>query len=226
MIIEIEKIFKYRKPNRLKLIEYGFLEEKDNLYKKISILDNQFELVIDIKLDGNIKYKVIDNSIKEEYFLLKVSSANGKFVENIRKKCYEILIEISLKCFDMDIFQEEQTERIFSFIKLKYDIEGEYLFKTSPNVAVFRRKDNKKWFAVLMKLEGKKLGSIDRESIEVINIKSSHEKVKKLLEIKGVYPAYHMNKKHWITILLDRSILDDKIFKLILESYNAVGNKS
>ena len=41
-----------------------------------------------------------------------------------------------------------------------------------------------------------------------------------LLEEKSFYPAYHMNKEHWITICLDGSVDDEKILSLIDISYD------
>jgi len=38
----------------------------------------------------------------------------------------------------------------------------------------------------------------------------------------AVQPGYHMNKKHWNTIILDGSIPDDEIFVLINDSYELV----
>jgi len=41
----------------------------------------------------------------------------------------------------------------------------------------------------------------------------------------SVIPGYHMNKKHWNTILADGSIPDKEIFSWIDNSYNLVKNK-
>ena len=41
-----------------------------------------------------------------------------------------------------------------------------------------------------------------------------------LYEIKGIYPAFHMNHKMWISIVLDETISDDKIMKLIQCSFD------
>ena len=140
MVIDIEKIFKNRKINEIKLKEYGFLKGKDSFSKTIPILNNQFNFFITINIDGDINYKVIDTLSMDEYVLVKFPTAQGIFVENMRNICRDILIEISERCFDMDSFNGEQTEKIFSFIKSKYDIEAEYLFEDSPNIAVFRKK--------------------------------------------------------------------------------------
>ena len=38
----------------------------------------------------------------------------------------------------------------------------------------------------------------------------------------GFLPAYHMNKQNWISIILDGSVPDDKIFPLLELSYDSV----
>lgn len=58
--------------------------------------------------------------------------------------------------------------------------------------------------------------------VEVINIKLGREKIQKLLNNKGFYPAYHMNKKDWITIILNDTLKDNDIIALIDESYGLV----
>ena len=39
---------------------------------------------------------------------------------------------------------------------------------------------------------------------------------------KAVLPAYHQNKEHWNTVILDGSIPDDVIKKMIAESYDLI----
>ena len=65
---------------------------------------------------------------------------------------------------------------------------------------------------------------IDKEDklIEIINTKIEEKNLEKLLTKKGYYKAYHMNKKTWITMILDDTIKDDDIKKQIDESYNLI----
>jgi predicted DNA-binding protein (MmcQ/YjbR family) len=42
---------------------------------------------------------------------------------------------------------------------------------------------------------------------------------------EGVVPGYHMNKKHWNTIILDDSIPLEVLKEMIDDSYNLVFNK-
>ena len=55
--------------------------------------------------------------------------------------------------------------------------------------------------------------------VEIINVKLNEEKIKKLLKQKGFYQAYHMNKKNWISIILDNTLSDDEIMTYIEESH-------
>ena len=52
-----------------------------------------------------------------------------------------------------------------------------------------------------------------------MNIKLLPEKITELLKRKGFYPAYHMNKKNWITIILDETLEDEEIMGYIRKSH-------
>ena len=56
-----------------------------------------------------------------------------------------------------------------------------------------------------------------------MNLKCDPDLAMHLLEFyKAVRPGYHMNKRHWNTIILDGSVPDDEIFALIDDSYELV----
>ena len=54
--------------------------------------------------------------------------------------------------------------------------------------------------------------------IEVINLKLD-KYVNDYLKENGVYQAYHMNKKNWVSIILDDTLTDEYIYRLIDISY-------
>ena len=83
----------------------------------------------------------------------------------------------------------------------------------------FAVKDQKdlKWFGVLMKIDWSKLDARQEGKIEVLNLKQDH--VSQLLEEPHFYPAYHMNKKYWISIPLDGRVEDDLLFELVAKSW-------
>ena len=62
--------------------------------------------------------------------------------------------------------------------------------------------------------------------VDVINLKLAPDEIKSLIDFKTFFPAYHMNKKYWITVLLNRDLGEEKLFSLIKKSYDIVKNKT
>ncbi len=117
-------------------------------------------------------------------------------------------------------------ENILEFVQKEYNISPEFLWQKFPTYAVLRNKGNKKWFAVIMQLPKEKLSLGTNGEIDVLNIKCKPEGIFQLLdEGKGFLPAYHMNKRYWISVLLDGSVRFDRIKNLIKMSYELVDSK-
>ena len=76
---------------------------------------------------------------------------------------------------------------------------------------------------LVFKVMGKMFALTDLESFESINLKCDPEIVVQLREqYASVLPGYHMNKKHWITVLMDGSIADNLLNQWIDSSYRLV----
>ncbi len=88
--------------------------------------------------------------------------------------------------------------------------------------SVLRHARTHKWYAVLMQVRASKLGMDSDEVIEVVNVKCDPETLGTLIGSEGFYPAYHMNKKHWMTVLLDGSVPCEMIEELLHISYALV----
>ena len=120
-----------------------------------------------------------------------------------------------------------QRERITRYIQDTYGTQAEYLWADSPGNAIFRHSASKKWYAAMMRVLPEKLGLTGEEAldVDVMDIKCSAIMIGSLLSTKGFLPAYHMNKNHWISIVLDNSIPDDQITPLLELSYDSVAPK-
>ena len=70
-----------------------------------------------------------------------------------------------------------------------------------------------------MSITYKQLGLTSSQKIDVINIKCSSETIEKLIDYKTFFPAYHMNKKYWMSIVLSDSLDMELFTKLLKESY-------
>ena len=115
---------------------------------------------------------------------------------------------------------ERYKQDIFKYAKQKYGAEPDYPWVKSPESAVLRHKDNAKWFALLMTVAKTSLGLNDPEIVNIINVKCDPVLIGSLIREKGCFPAYHMNKEHWITVLLDGSVSINELYNLIDLSYD------
>ena len=199
-----------------RLLEYGF--NSDYVYT-VDILDNTFRVIITY-VDKKITGKIIDLSFDEEYTNFRIERS-GEFNLKIRSEYERILLDIRDKTCTKRTYIYDQANRIDKYIFSKYDVAADFPFKSSPYHGVYRNKDNK-WFGILMDIPFNKIDKNKDGLIEVINVKINLNDKDNLLKIEGIYEAYHMNKKSWISIILDDTLSDDLISELIDNSYKLV----
>ena len=208
-----------KRANIQKLKTFGFKKNGDKYSYSLDIMNNEFTLNIDIIDESEIKTELIEKAFNEPYTLHLVEDAQGTFVGQVRKEYEKILYEIKEKCFDINVFEWEYSYEILDYAKEKYGSPAEYLWPKFPRNAVCRRQDSQKWYFAILSVQGSKLGLSTDEIIEVIDLRAPVEDVPDLLNQPNIYPAYHMNKKHWITIILDGSIPINEIYMLIDKSF-------
>ena len=201
-----------------KLQEYGFNLIKDSyVYEKI-LSNSHFKVIIEINKDKQIS-KVIDLDVDDEYILVDVPGASGNYVGKIREEYNVLINDFINKCTKYNIFKENQTKEIIEYIKNKYHDDLEYLWEKTPDAAIWRNKDNNKWYGLLMKIPENRLDTESDNLVEIIDLRYPKDNIMDILKKKGIYPGYHMNKKSWITIILDNSVDTNEIYKLIDLSY-------
>ncbi|MDC0693076.1 MmcQ/YjbR family DNA-binding protein [Klebsiella pasteurii] len=108
---------------------------------------------------------------------------------------------------------------LFSYIREHYQTEPEYLWQHLPDYAVLRHQKGKKWFALVMNVPGGRLGLSTDEDIDILELKIRPEHIGSLRNKEGVLPAYHMNKEHWISVILSGPLTEREIHDLLSESY-------
>lgn len=214
-----EEIFVHKKLNPEKLKVYGFSEQNGGYKFGTEILNGEFQLEIKIDKNGISDTTLTEKQNGEEYILYK-TKATGSFVGNVRREIGKVLAEIAGKCFDTAIFKSGQTINLIQYAGEKYGSEPEFLWEKFSDNAVLRRKDTEKWFAVLLTVSRRKLGLDSDETVEIIDLRMQAENIPALVDGKKFFPGWHMNKKHWFTIILDGSVSFEEICKRIDESYN------
>lgn len=108
-------------------------------------------------------------------------------------------------------------KEVFAWVLETYGTEPDYPWNDWN--AVLRHKENGKWYGVVLKVEESKLGMAGNNNVDVLNVKSDPNLIGSLRQRKGFFPAYHMNKGSWISILLDESVPAEEIKNLIELSY-------
>lgn len=105
------------------------------------------------------------------------------------------------------------------FIFERYGVTADHPWTKYRDNSVFRHEDSKKWFALTMNISRSLLGLDGEGNIDVVNLKCDFYLLCSLIEDEGFYPAYHMNKNNWITVLLDGSVGREKLCNLLELSY-------
>ena len=103
-----------------------------------------------------------------------------------------------------------KREEIFKYIKENYNVEPEYLWDDTPDTAVFRHLNNKKWFGIIMSVKNEIFFNVKTEPNYSDLLRNTYD---------YIIPAYHMNKEHWNTIILNKSPDKRLVYELIDQSY-------
>lgn len=117
-------------------------------------------------------------------------------------------------------------EAVIKYVKKKYKSEIEYLWKSTPDAGIFRHADNQKWYGLVMEVSRDKFGLSEEGCVCALNVKTDDPMLHDILiQQNGFFPGYHMNKKNWISILLDGTVPFDRICEMIDMSYQATAPK-
>ena len=216
------EIFKAYQFNSKKAKEYGFIENQGVWTYSSTILQGDFLMKITVE-DSDLTFQVFDQETGELYPQVHMESMRGTFVGSVREACLEELFDIRKACFEVQEFLCPQTKRIMALVQEKYGNQLEYLWEKSPDTAVLRHEDNQKWYAILMRIPWDRLDKGREGLVEAVNLK--HDQVADLLSQNGIYPAFHMNKRYWISLPLDDTLTDEKVLELFERSWFLTSKK-
>ncbi len=116
-------------------------------------------------------------------------------------------------------------EDILEYVREKYQTEPDRPWRGEPDNVVLRHKDNRKWYGLLMYVSRRNLGLAEREPTDILNVKCDPVLGETLRRTPGIFPAYHMNHREWISILLDGTVEKDRVLDLLDLSYELTASK-
>lgn len=115
-------------------------------------------------------------------------------------------------------------KELFLYMEEKYSALPDYPWKNTPDACVFRHSSSSKWFALFMSVSKNKLGFAEDTKVDILNLKCDPMFKGALIDNKSFFTAYHMNKEHWITILLSEAPKEN-VLDLIDLSYDLTAKK-
>ena len=114
---------------------------------------------------------------------------------------------------------------VLAWAKTQYGTDPEYLWRSAPNDCVLRHGDNRKWYGIIMDIPRNKPGLPGEEIVDVLDVKVDPLLTGSLPDGKGIFPGYHMQKGHWITLLLDGTVAENQIHTLLDMSFELTSQR-
>lgn len=214
-------IFRAARAKQQTFFDFGFNAADENTFvckKTLPTQNNTFYTILTLNLKEEIlTARVYEAETDEPYTLFDVISARGAFISQIRQQVQEIVNDFRARCFET----ADLKDKFFDFAKTRFGATPDYPWDDSPDAAVFRCPNNK-WFALAMKIKYRQLGLTGDEEVWVVNLKAKPEDIPNITDKKSVFPAWHMNKKHWITVLLTAATSFENLCALTETSYELV----
>lgn len=217
-----EKVFQRKRFDRARMLRFGFQSVDGVLQYSAPFMDGDFVARLSVSEKGQVRGTVIDAMNGEEYAQLRIEQFNGAYVNSVRSAYEALLTELAEACCRDVPFASEQANRITERIAQRFGVCPDFPWGRSPheNSGVFRHTDTGKWFALIMNITRHALErNGDRTATDAINLKIDPQDGPELTGTDGIYPAYHMNHKSWITVTLDERLSDDAVMTLIENSF-------
>lgn len=201
-----------------KLLQYGFREEAEKLIYRKEILDSSFFIEI-VFVNSQLLIEVYDIEFDEIYSLFSVDSAVGETVQNIREHVEKLLSSILGLADESGKISSE----VIDYCNSKYGENSVNPFKKHPDILALVNEKNK-WYTLFLDVEYNKLNKNTdiATKVKILNVKHPTDNILDIIDNQNIFPAYHMNKKHWISIVLDKNIKLETIKELIDISYSLV----
>ncbi len=166
----------------------------------------------------NLTVHLFDSATGEKYPLFDMPGSHGTFVVSLREEVQNLVDRIKSSCFE----EHDLKDEYIKWLSSHFSATPDFPWPDTPDFSVFRC-PNQKWFALVMKVKYRQLGLSGDEEVRVVNIKADENEIQKLIDRKSIFPAWHMNKKHWITVLLTAATDFEKLCELTEKSYALVG---
>ncbi|WP_444318249.1 MmcQ/YjbR family DNA-binding protein [Megasphaera sp.] len=218
-----ELVFARKRWIESQMLAYGFQKIRNTYILEKPLLDGDFKTTISVTSKGAVTGNVIDSMTQDEYYQLRQEQAAGAYVHTVRAAYMSLLKDIAASCCRDILFASQQANRLTQAILDDFQVKPDFPWEGSAHYqsyGTFRHASNRKWFALIMNVKRDVLDKDGNTALtDIINVKIPPAKGDELRQISGIYPAYHMNHKTWISVVLDDTLSDESIMDFINTSY-------
>lgn len=143
-----------------------------------------------------------------------------------------------------EVYYGKQAREVIRYVREEYGGELEFLWQDENGV--WRNPGNRKWYGVMMRVRGSRLGLVasgaelsEDGMVEILDLRFEKGMAREFVASRGgsdsggarnvvgsggvgILPGYHMNKNNWITVVLDYEVATEEVLALIGQSYRIV----
>lgn len=188
----------------------GVREDTQGFHVVDEVMEGRFRAELVIHPDGTATGRLVECALGEEYLPLRAMGQKGSFVSRARMAYLEFLKQVADRYGTNRYFVSEQLNRISDWVFEAFGERPDFPFKNDKTGAVFRNQENRKWYLLAILRKG--------EECELVDVKVDRNLAPAMVAMPGFLPAYHMNKKNWISIRMDGTVDDELVKDLVRES--------
>ena len=178
-----------------------------------------FQVVSASKKQG-LEILALDD-VNERYTLFDIPTTSSSIAQALREEAEELVFQwMHPEQSDIEEARQKWTKWITENI---VPYHGNPFEKTEA--MGFTVEDKGKGYALMMQVPLQKLGVASQANALILNVKIHPEDKERLVATDGIFEAYHMNKKHWISIALNVCSDDALVKECIYTSYKCVAKK-
>ena len=161
------------------------------------------------------------DDVNKRYQLFDIPTTSSSIAQALREEAEELVfLWLHPEQSDIEEARQKWAKWIIEHI---VPYHGNPFEKTEA--MGFTVEDKGKWYALMMQVPLQKLGVASKADALILNVKIHPEDKERLIATDGIFEAYHMNKKHWISIALNVCSDDALVKECIYTSYKCVVKK-
>lgn len=174
-------------------------------------LSSSFTLRLFVRKDKRVFSEVYDED-GETFLPYSIAGYSGTLLSRIQEEIDQIVSSLR------NIHSNSSLEKeILAYVREKYSTNAESLF--GDDTLVLRRNDTRKWYGIIMSVRKSKITGDSQSIVRIVNMRVKREDVKDLVDMSRIFPAWHMCKRTWCTVILDGSLSQKEILSMLDTSY-------